>query len=165
MYLKNIIILYEDHDQHLQGKKKRVVDSLRPSDSLKLKKCHWLTTKVRYLGHTITLRKLSVTEAHTKKLKNMRHPRTFTEHRSFLGMCSVYCWFVGIYSRIAAPLSRLLKKDLSVTLPPLEKDQVIALKTSIEAIRSTPIFLLPRPKLLYSVDRDACDHQLGAALF
>lgn len=78
--------------------------------SLKLENFQWFTTKVEYPDHTITSYRLEITQTHTKKLRDMKHPGMFTDHCSFLGMCYVYRQFVADYFRIATLLGRLFKK-------------------------------------------------------
>lgn len=83
----------------------------------------------------------------------------------FLDTCNVYQRFVLRCFRIAASLNSLLKKGQPQILPPLDDAPALTFKTLIEAVLSPLILALPRPRLPYSVDTDARDHQLGAALF
>lgn len=108
---------------------------------------------------------LSITEAHTKSLRDMENSRTLTEPRSFLGMCNVYRQFVPSHSRIAVPLNKLLKMGQPTNLQPLNDDQSLAFKTLVVAILSPAILSLSRLGLIYTVETDACDHQIGPAPF
>lgn len=93
---------------------------------LKLKNCHWFTTKLEYLDHTNTPHKLRNSETHTEKLTDLKHSRPLTELRSFLDMCNVCQRFVEKYFHVTAPPNRLLNNSQSPTRPSLKEDQAIA---------------------------------------
>lgn len=111
VYLDDIINSSKNNDQHFKEFKKFLFAFEAVEMLVMMNKCPWFTTSVKYLGRPITMHKISKTEAHTKSLKDMEHLGTLTELYSFLGMCTVYHWFVSDYSRIAASLNQLLKKD------------------------------------------------------
>eukprot|EP00171_Calliarthron_tuberculosum_P007721 IDg7721t1 len=104
--------------------------------------------------------------AATRCLKNVRQPTTPTELRSFLGLRNVYCRFVRNYKDIAAPLYRLLKENpLPKELEPFSDIEEAAYKTLIKSVTEPPVLALTKPGLLYSIDTDACIHQVGYTLF
>lgn len=65
-----------------------------------LKKSHWFTAKVGFLGHTITPHKVYITGTHIQGLKGMKHPRTMKELRSFLGTWNLSRRLEPCYFRI-----------------------------------------------------------------
>lgn len=89
VYLDHRIIFSKTNDQNLKDIEDILATLYAPGALLKQKKCQWLTTKVEYLGYTITLHRLSITKTQTKGLKNLKHLRTLTELSSFIGKCSV----------------------------------------------------------------------------
>ena len=80
-------------------------------------------------------------------------------------MCNVYRRFVSNYTDIAAPLNALLRKDQPKLLKPFGEKEADAFAKLTEAVTNSPILALPRHGLPYSVDTDASDYQVGAALF
>ena len=88
-----------------------------------------------------------------------------TELRSFLRFCSVYRRFVRNYSNIAVPLHKFLKNKREFNIPSFSAEQDEAFTTLVIAITTPPILVLPKMGLPYSVDTDASDQQVGAALF
>jgi hypothetical protein len=112
--------------------------------TLNLKKCHFFKDKVDNLGHVIRPGQLSVAEKNTAALKDMMHPTTHTELRSFLGICNVYRRFVKAFAKIAAPLNILLRKVETPQLSPLSPEQVFAFDTLLASLLNPPILALPR---------------------
>ncbi|CDF36419.1 unnamed protein product [Chondrus crispus] len=84
---------------------------------------------------------------------------------SFLGLCNVYRRFVPHYEKIAQLLNQLLKKGQPVQLEGFDEPCKKAFHKLNDAILAPPVLALPKKGLLYSVDTDASDYQIGAALF
>jgi hypothetical protein len=73
--------------------------------SLNLIKCHFFKEAVDYLGHVIRPGKLAVAEKNTAALRNAPVPKTQTELRSFLGLCTMYRRFVPRLAAVTTPLT------------------------------------------------------------
>ncbi|CDF40047.1 unnamed protein product [Chondrus crispus] len=84
---------------------------------------------------------------------------------NFLGLCNVYRKFVPHYAKIAHPLNQLLKKGQPVQLEGFDEPCKKAFHKLQDAILGPPVLALPKKNLPYSVDADASDYQIGAALF
>eukprot|EP00171_Calliarthron_tuberculosum_P008749 IDg8749t1 len=56
-------------------------------------------------------------------------------------------------------------KPLPKAYPPLDERQERAYRALIKAVTEPPVLALPKPGLPYSIDTDACKHQVGCALF
>ncbi|CDF40870.1 unnamed protein product [Chondrus crispus] len=108
---------------------------------------------------------LEVDAAQTAALEQVRYPQTQTQLRSFLGLCNVYRRFVPHYAKIAHPLNQLLTKEQSVQLEGFDEPCEKAFHKLKDAILAPPVLALPKKDLPYSVDTDASDYQIGAALF
>ena len=164
VYLDDIIIFspnYESHIQHVD----EVLSAIQAAGvSLKLRKCKFFSNSVDYLGHVITPGKLHVATTNTDAVKGFLPPRTQTELKSYLGLCNVYRRFVPNFARTAAPLQKLLRKGQPFDLLPLDDDQLRAFDLLKQALAEPPVLCLPRSDLPFSIDTDACQHQIGCAL-
>ena len=65
---------------------------------------------VHFLSHVISAEGISVDSAKIATVVNWPKPTNVTEVRSFLGLAGYYRKFVQDFSRIATPLTRLLKR-------------------------------------------------------
>ncbi|CDF40036.1 retrotransposon protein [Chondrus crispus] len=165
VYFDDIIIFsnfIEEHSTHVQQVLKVLQDA---GLSLKLEKCNFFAESVDYLGHVIRPGLLAVAEKNTDAIKKAQERTTQTELRSFLGMCNVYRRFVPNFARTAAPLNVLLAKGKPFQLEKFSVEQSKAFGLLKTAVISPPILKLPRSNLPISVDTDACERQVGCALF
>ena len=80
-------------------------------------------------------------------------------------MCNVYRRFFPNFAKTAAPLNELLRKQSPAALPDFTKAQRESFQKLKQALAQPPIPELPKPYLPYSVDTDACNDQIGCALF
>ena len=63
------------------------------------------------MGHVVSKEGVSVDPAKIEAVSSWPTPRNVTEIRSFLGLAGYYRRFVEGFSRIAAPLTALTRKD------------------------------------------------------
>lgn len=80
-------------------------------------------------------------------------------------MCNVYCRFEPNLARVAALLNVHTSKNALKELPEPTEEELKAFQLLKEALTSPPILHLPDPNRPYSVDNDACDKQIGCAIF
>jgi hypothetical protein len=70
----------------------------------------WLDRDILYLGHIIGAQGVQVHQEKIQAILDWPTPRSLTELRSFLGLCSYYRRFVRGFSQLSAPLIDLTKK-------------------------------------------------------
>ncbi|CDF38390.1 unnamed protein product [Chondrus crispus] len=80
-------------------------------------------------------------------------------------MCNVYGRFVPNFARTMEPLNALLAKGKLFQLEKFSADQSMAFGLLETALVGPPILKLRRSNLPSSVDTDACERQVGRALF
>ena len=76
----------------------------------KFSKCEFWLKRVQFLGHVISEDGISVDSSKIQDVLNWKTPESVSEIWSFLGLAGYYRWFVPDFSKIARPMTKLLKK-------------------------------------------------------
>ena len=109
----NDILVYskdrESHDTHLQV----VLETLRKEQLYaKLSKCEFWMNEVSFLGHIVSKEGIRVDPKKIEVVVEWKPPRNVIEVRSFLGLAGYYRRFVKGFSMTAAPMTKLLQKNV-----------------------------------------------------
>ena len=97
----------EEHEKHLQ-----IVLQILKEKKLyaKLSKCEFWLEEVKFLGHVISNKGVSVDLTKVEAVLQWEPQKTVTEIRSFLGLAGYYRRFIEGFSKIAMPLTQLTKR-------------------------------------------------------
>ena len=79
--------------------------------TLKPKKCVFAKSEVKYLGHILSGEGVTVDPKTVEAVSQFPVPTTVKELQSFLGLATYYCRFCRSFADVAAPLTKLLRKD------------------------------------------------------
>ena len=148
----------EEHSEHMRI----VLQTLRERQLYaKLSKCQFWLNKVIFLGHVISVEGVSVDPQKIEAVVNWKPPKNVSEVRSFLGLAGYYRKFVEGFSKIAASLTKLTRKDVKY-------DWVDACQQSFEELKgrltSAPVLALPNGRDGFVVYSDASRQGLGCVL-
>lgn len=113
VYMDDIVIYVKslrEHEIKFNKLMKRLEDA-----NLKLQpdKCEFLRTEVAYLGHIIGAKGVKPDLNKIKAISEFPAPRNPKNIKQFLGLTGYYRRFIPNFSKIAKPLTELLKKDVS----------------------------------------------------
>ena len=161
VYLDDIIIFsvtFEEHIQHLQ----QIFQQLRKA-GLKLgrDKCEFGKTELAFLGHIVSGNGIAPDPSKIEKIRDFPIPKTLTELRGFLGLASYYRRFIQNFSTIAAPLHRLLRKDVFYEWTEVQQSGFKYLKN---CLITAPILVYPDFSKKFLVFTDGSYMGLGAVL-
>lgn len=127
---------------------------------LQSEKCEFLRHEVVYLGHIITEDGVRPDPQKIAAVRNFPVPRNQKNVRQFLGLAGYYRRFIENFSKIASPLSNLLKKDVSFVW----KKQQEAFETLRELLCKEPILQYPDFEREFVLTTDASQYAVGGVL-
>jgi hypothetical protein len=140
VFLDDIVIYANslvDHDRKLRD----VFRRLRKYN-LKLQpdKCEFLQKEVTFLGHKISECRVKPDARKVESVKNFPTLKTVKQLKSFVSLVGYYRKFIPQFSKIAAPLHKLLKKDAKYMW---EESHEVAFHTLKQKLTSPPILQYP----------------------
>ena len=111
VFIDDILVYSKTKDEHADHL--RIVLKTLEEHKLyaKLKKCKFWLQKFQFLGHIVTKEGISMDPAKVEAIMNYPRPTNVSEVRSFLGMASYYRIFIEGFSKLALPITNLLRKS------------------------------------------------------
>jgi hypothetical protein len=76
----------------------------------KFSKCKFWIRKVPFLGHVVSPDGIAVDPSKVKEVLDWKLPMSMSEVRSFLGLTGYYRKFIPNFSKVAKPITELLKR-------------------------------------------------------
>ena len=168
-YLDQFVVVFVDdiliysqseweHEYHL-----RIILQLLRDHQLyaKFSKCEFWLTEVRFLGHVVSASGVSVDPEKVEAVMSWESPKSVFEIRTFLGLAGYYRRFIEDFSRIAAPMTRLTRKEINFDRDDRYEEAFQELK---RRLTSAPIWIVPDRGQGYTVYCDSSRAILGCVL-
>ena len=148
----------EEHAEHI-----RIVLQILRERQLyaKFSKFQFWLNKVAFLSHVILAEGISVDPQKIEAIVNWKPPTNVSEIRSFLGLAGYYKKIVEGFSKIATPLTNLLKKDQKFEWSNTCQHSFEELR---QRLTTASVLALPSGKDGYVVYSDASRQGLGCVL-
>ena len=125
VYLDDILIYTEDPGQPHVDAVRWVLDQLRKySLFANLKKYCFHQDEIRFLGYVVSSRGISIEAERIEVVKEWPELKSIQDIQVFLGFANFYRQFIQGFSKIAAPLTSMLKTTMSSQV--LVADEVLA---------------------------------------
>ena len=161
VYLDDIIVMATNFDEHLERLEEVFKRLLGAGLKMKPSKCELFKTEVLFLGHTVSQEGIKPNPKTIEAVLSWKIPENVKEVQSYLGLCSYYRQYIENFSHVAAPLTKLTKKNVKFVW---DESCQTAYELLKEKLCSAPILAFPRPGLKYILDTDASDIGIGGVL-
>ena len=140
VFMDDILIYSQsewEHEYHL-----RIVLQLLRDHQLytKFSKCEFWLTEVKFLRHVVSASGVSVDPEKVKAVMSWERPKSVFEIRSFLGSAGFYKRFIEDFSRLAAPMTKLTRKEVKFDWDDRCEEALQELK---RRLTSAPILVVP----------------------
>jgi hypothetical protein len=127
----------------------------------KFSKCEFWMEKVAFLGHVLSAKGIAVDPSKVESVTKSEQPLHVTDVRSFLGMVGYYRRFNENFSKIAKPMTELLKNNTKFEWSEACEKSFQELK---KRFTIAPVLTLPDIKKDFVVYCDASKQGLGCVL-
>ena len=161
VYLDDIIVMGSSFKKHLERLDEVFSRLGKTGLKLKAKKCELFQKEVPFLGHIVSAEGFKPDPASVAAIKDWRIPKTQTDVRSFLGLCSYYRRFIPWFSTGAHPLHQLLEAGQPFRWT---EDCQNALDNMKCVLTSGSLVAYPEDDGLFILDTDASNVGIGATL-
>nr|GEY99206.1 reverse transcriptase domain-containing protein [Tanacetum cinerariifolium] len=141
---------------HLERMLKRCEDT---NLCLNREKSQFMVKEGIVLSHKISKQGIEVDKAKVDVITKLPHPTTVKGIQSFLGHVGFYHRFIKDFSKVARPMTRLLKKDTPFIF---SKECVEAFQTLKRKLNEAPILIAPNWDMPIELMCDASDFTIGA---
>jgi hypothetical protein len=156
------ILLYSKNEEEHAGHLHVVLQ--RPREHClyaKLSKCDFWLKEIKFLGHTISQDGIVIDLDKVQEVMNWKSPTTVCQIRSFLRLAGYYRRFILDFSRIAKPMTELLKKGAKFDWGQKCEDSFHTLR---QHLTTTPVLEQPDNIKPFDVYCDASGTGLGCVL-
>ena len=160
-YLDDVIVYsnsFQEHLSHLAS----VLDRFDKAGlKLKVSKCEFFRKQLGFLGHLVSDVGITADPKKVEVIKGMSPPTTVRGVRAFIGLCSYYRRYVRDFSKTAAPIIALTKKNAPFEWTDECQQAFDFLKT---CLTQAPILRHCDPNKPYYLYCDASDYAVGSIL-
>jgi hypothetical protein len=148
----------EDHVDHLCVVLQRLRDHHLYA---KFSKCEFWLDSVKFLGHTISSEGILVDPPKVQEVMDWKPPTSVHQIRSFLRLAGYYCRFIPDFSKIANPMTELLKTEVKFHWNDKCEE---AFHTLRKLLTTAPVLAQPDSTKPFNVYCDASGTGLGCVL-
>jgi len=162
-YIDDTICFSPSFNAHLVDLES-VFDRFRQANlKLKAAKCKLFQHRCKFVGHIVSANGVEVDPAKVACVKNWPFPKTITELRQFLGLCSYYRTFCMGFAKVADPLTECLRKGVPLQQTAERQEAFDKLK---QLLITAPVLAMPRDDddCTWVLDTDASGTAAAAVL-
>lgn len=161
IYLDDILVFSSTFKEHLENLELVIFRIRQANLKLKISKCFFGAQELKYLGHIISPKGISPDPEKVKCIKEFPEPKKVEEVARFLGMAGFYHKFIKDFSKLAAPMNALKRKNVKFNFNEKCREGFEILK---ECLSKPPILIHPDFNKTFILSTDASAYGLGATL-
>src|SRR3954464_7986760 len=143
IYLDDILIYSKNEEEHAEHLRLVFMKLREHRLYAKFSKCEFWLPEVTYLGHVISAKGMALNPERVQAVLDWTPPESVKQVRSFLGLASYCRRFVENFSKVAKPLTELLKKEKKFEWTPKCEESFQELN---RRLTSTPVLAPPYTK-------------------
>nr|ABG66083.1 retrotransposon protein, putative, Ty3-gypsy subclass [Oryza sativa Japonica Group] len=148
----------EEHAEHLM----LIMEKLRDHQLFaKFSKCEFWLDRVAFLRHVISSNGVEVDPSKVEAVLAWNPPKNVSKIRSFLGLAGYYRRFIEGFSKLARPMTELLKKEKKFQWSAACEDSFQEMK---KRLTTAPVLTLPDIRKDFEIFCDASRQGLGCVL-
>ena len=111
VYLDDILIYSKNKEENAKHLRLVLMKLQEHRLYAKFSKCEFWLPEVTYLGHVISAKGIAINPERVQAVLDWTPPKSVKQVRSFLGLARYCRRFIENFSKVAKPLTELLKKD------------------------------------------------------
>ena len=160
-YIDDILVFSKSFEEHINHLKQLLNAISQEGFRLKLSKCNFAQSSVKYLGHIIERDSVTPLKDNLIAIKNFPTPTTQKQVRQFIGKINFYNKYNPNFSITLEPLYNLLRKNQKFVWDDKCK---ITFEKMKNLLCSKPILAIFDPNLPIKIYTDASLQGIGAVL-
>ena len=110
--MDDLLVYSDSPEEHLQHLKIIFEKFRRNNLKIKLSKCAFWKSEIKFLGHTVLPSGIKATEDKKNAVNNLKPPKTVKETKSLLGLLGFLCQYIPAYSTVIHHINRLTRKSV-----------------------------------------------------
>jgi len=161
VFLDDILIFSRSVEEHIVHLNQVLAIFRMHKVKINIKKCSFFKEEVEVLGHVVSKDGLKTMKSKTQAVEDWVQPKDVSELRSFLGSVGYYRKFIKNFSALAAPLNKLLRKNIVYIWAEEQENSFNKLK---QALVNAPVLVFPDYSKQFIIRTDACYEGIGGVL-
>nr|CAE05045.2 OSJNBa0049H08.6 [Oryza sativa Japonica Group] len=161
VFIDDILIYSKNEEEHVEHLR-LIMEKLRDHQLFaKFSKCEFWLDRVAFLGLVISFNGVEVDPSKVEAVLAWNPPKNVSEIRSFLGLTGYYRRFIEGFSKLARPMTELLKKEKKFHWSAACEDSFQEMK---KRLTTAPVLTLPDIRKDFEIFCDASRQGLGCVL-
>lgn len=160
-YIDDVILASKSITEHLDTLSDIMSRFAKAGLTLKLSKCQFLKREIKFLGHKVDKYGIHTLDDKIHAIKQFPTPTSVDDVRRFVGLAGFYRQFIKDFSKIAQPLTSLLKRNVEFIW---SKDCENAFATLKQALCNAPVLAFPNFDKEFLLCTDASNIGIGSVL-